>query len=279
MSSLLVTILPVLLALAPPIDPGRFEASVAIGAGYDGNLALAPSGSTQSSIGTATLSVWADGGWSAPLGDRSRLYAGLRYDGALCPDVPDFSRQVPGADLALTHVFNAWFAALVSATGGYAFYGDGARSGPRLSGRFVLRAHPLEPLTLRMGYARSQNWAVDPVFSLGTDRLFATAEVQVIRRTYLAGGYTYSAGDQVFYRSETSLPPGRATGHLGTGSFATLVPYQANATEHTFTLRAEQWFGASWYLLASYDHTRGTGDQGRYLVNSFFGAVGYRFSP
>jgi hypothetical protein len=272
MPSLLVPLLPLLLALAPPVDPAHFEGSVALGAGYDGNLALAPSGSTQSSFGTATLAVWADGGWSAPLGDRSRLYAGLRYDGALCPDAHDLSRQVPGADLGLTHVFNPWLAAFVSATGGYAFYGDGARNGARLSGRLVLRAHPLEPLTLRIGYARLQNWAVDPVFSLGTSRLFAMAEVEVVRRTYLAAGYTYSTGDQVFYRN--APPPG----HRGTGSFATLVPYKASATEHTFTLRAEHGIGAAWYLLASYDHTRGFSDEGRYIVNSFFGAVGYRFS-
>src|SRR5512133_2490551 len=112
-------LLPVVLALALPIDPARFEASVAIGAGYDGNLALAPSGSSQSTIGTTTLATWADGGWSLPLGPTSRLYAGLRYDGVLYLDAPDFSRQVPGVELGFTHVFNPWLATFVSASGGY----------------------------------------------------------------------------------------------------------------------------------------------------------------
>jgi hypothetical protein len=141
----------------------------------------------------------------------------------------------------------------------------------------MLRARALDLLSIRIGYARSQNWAQDPVFSLGTDRLLASAEVQVARWTYLAAGYTYSTGDQVFYRTVLTLPSGRVVGHRGTGRFATLEPYQAPATEHTLTLRIEQGLGRAFYLTATYDHTRGSGDQGRYIVNSVFGALGARF--
>lgn len=270
-------LLSLLLGLAPLVDPAHVEASVAAGAGYDSNLALAPDGSSQSSIGTATLSLWADAGWSMPLGVRSRLYAGLRFDGLICLDASDFTRQVPGLDLALTHVFNQWLAGFVTFNGGYAFYGDSARNGTRLGGRAILRFRPLDPLSIRIGYARSQSWAADPVFSLGTDRLLASAELQVATRTYVAAGYTFSTGEQVFYRAVSTLPPGRAIGHQGSGPFSTLEPYQANATEHTFTLRLEQGFGRQLYATVSYDHTRGSGDQGHYRVNSVSGALGYRF--
>ncbi len=274
---MLPVLLPVLLSLAPPIDPARFEASVAVGAGYDGNLALAPSGSSQPTVGTTTLSAWADAGWSLPLGPMTRLYAGLRYDGVLCLDASDFSRQVPGADLSLTHLFNRWLAAFVSMNGGYAFYGDGARSGPRLGGRLVLRFRPADRVSIRAGYARSQNWADDPVFSLGTDRLLASVEVRVARSTYLAAGYTFATGDQVFYRSVVTLPPGRTVGHRGSGAFATLEPYQANAREHTLTLRAEQGLGDRFFVVGTYDYTRGSSDEGQYIVNSFFAVLGVRF--
>ncbi len=279
---------PVLLLLASGALPNRFEGSVGAGAGYDSNLDLASSGSGVASFGSTTLSFWADAGWAVEPSETTRVYVGARYDGVFFLDTSasDLTRNIPGADLALTYEPVEWLAFTLAPGVGYAFYGDPARDAVKLGVRATVRVRPWSWLSLRAGYARTQTWASDPIFSLGTDRILASAEVRLARRTYLAGGYTVSFGDQVFYQTVTSVMPGtggmgvgrgRASSHAGSGMFSTLLPYQSAATEHALSLRWEQGIWRELYYTVSYEYTLGHSDEGDYSVHSVFGAVGYRF--
>lgn len=278
-------LVPVMLLLAGGALPNRFEGSVGAGAGYDGNVDLASSGSGVSSFGSTTLSFWADGGWAVEPSGTTRVYVGARYDGVVFLDASDLTRHVPGADLAFTYEPVTWLALTLAPGVGYAFYGDSARDAVKVGARATVRVRPWTWLSLRAGYARAQSWASDPVYSLGTDRILASAEVRLARRAYLAGGYAVSFGNQVFYQTVTSLPPvgtgngvgrGRGSSH-GSGMFSSLVPYQSAATEHALSVRWEQGLWSELYYTVSYEYTRGHGAEGDYSVHSVFGAVGYRF--
>ncbi len=258
----------------------QVEGSVGVGGGYDSNVDLAPSSSALSSFGTSTFSAWAELGAELELSSAARLYAGVRYDGVLCPGATDLSRNVPGGELSLTYDFTDWLAVSASPGLSYAFFGDPARSALQLNVAAVARVRPWRWLSLRAGYARAQSWASAPVFSLALDRLLTSAEIRLARRTYLAVGYALSSGDQVFYRR---LRAGGATGasgsrgHVGSGAFAQLEAYQAGATEDEFSIRVEQGIWRELYVAASYAYTLGSSVQGSYTTQSGFGAVGYRF--
>ncbi len=261
------------LLLAAGAEGPQLEASVGVGGGYNGNLDLAARGqSSVSGFGSGAASAWADAGFSFDLAEATHLYAGVLYDGVAYPDATDLSHNAFGIGPSWTQELSDSVAVILTASIAHAWYGDSARNAVEFTGRATLRVKPRSWLALRAGYARAQSWASDSVFSIGRDRLLASVEAKLARGSYLALGYSFSTGDQVFYQPLTG-----AGMHRGSGMFANLAPYKASATENTVSPSWEQGLWEGLYMTMSYGYTWGSSQEGNYTVQSFFGGVGYRF--
>ena len=194
-----------LLLLAPDESRVALEGQVGAGGGFDGNVALAPSGEPTS--GSALAAAWAGLGVGWDPGETTHLSAGLRYDGAYYPDATDLSRNVAGADLLWIQGIGEVVAVIAAAGGAWSWYSDPARSGPGIALRATLRVKPWDWLAVRAGYAYSQRWADVDAYSTSSSRIFGSVEGRIATGIYLGLGYAWQTGEQTFYASVPVTTP------------------------------------------------------------------------
>jgi hypothetical protein len=232
-----------LLSAAP-----RPEAAASAGGGYDSNLNL---GDPVSAVGAGFAALRASGGASLDLGEATNVYGGVRFDDEEYPALPGLTTRTAGVELSLARDLGEHAALVVTPWAGVSWAGDPARDATTLAGQLTLRVKPGRTLALRATYGHTSRAAADPVFSSERDRLGASVEWRVLRRTFLSLGGAVERGDEVFYRdaSRGGVGMGRMSEAFGRGQEAYRVP----ATSRAIGPALEVGLDRTFHLLASYE--------------------------
>jgi hypothetical protein len=261
-----------LLSAAP-----RLEAAVSAGGGYDSNLNNADP--SVAAVGSGFGAVRASGGASLDLGSSTDLYAGARFDDEEYPAYPDLTTRTAGVDLSLVQALGERAAVVLTPWISRSWAGDPARDATTLAGQLTLRVKPARDLALRGFYGHTSRTAEDPVYSSERDRIGASIEWRVLRRTYLSLAAWAERGDEVFYRPTGAGGGAAGMGRMGRGGAfgGGEEPYRASATSRAIGPALEIGLDRTFHLLASYElRVVGSGVAADVQTQSAFVGLGAR---
>jgi hypothetical protein len=263
----------VLLSAAP-----QLEAAASAGGGYDSNPNHADP--SLSSLGSGFMSLRASGGASLDVGERSNVYAGLRFDDEEYPSFPDLTTRTVGGELSLVQELGARTALVLTPWVARSWSGDSGRDATTWAAQLTLRVKPVRELALRAFYAYKDQNASNDVFSSISNRVGASAEWRLLPRTYLSAAASVERGDEVFYRALTTggTTGGGMGGEMGQGSGGRAAdqPYKEEATTWAFGPALEVGLGSGVYLLGSYEVRWIEATTTNLRTQSVFAAVGAR---
>ena len=255
----------------------QFEAAASAGGGYDSNPNNADP--SLSSLGSGFMALRASGGVSMDVGERSNVYAGVRFDDEEYPSFPDLTTRTVGGDLSLVQELGARTALVVTPWIARSWSGDPGRDATTWAAQLTLRVKPVRELALRASYAYKDRNASNDLFSSISNRVGASAEWRLLPRTYLSAAASVERGDEVFYRAVTA---GGGTGGMGgrvgagSGTRTADQPYKEMATTWAFGPALEVGLGSGVYLLGNYEVRWIEGTTTNMRTQSVFAAVGAR---